>query len=64
MIQVKIFGFGSVSYSIPEDINKWLKENPNIEIVDTLQSLTTVPVGDTGRYETQLIISIFYKEKE
>ena len=52
--RVKIFGFGSISYSIPSDINKWLYENHDLEIVEILQSSSLV--GN----ETHLIISIFY----
>jgi hypothetical protein len=54
--KVKIFGFGSISYSIPSDINKWFDENKDIEIVEILQSSSLV-----GK-ETHLIISIFYIE--
>lgn len=45
---------GNYTVSATEALNKWLKENPNIEII----SWQTTPVGTTN----ELYITIQYKE--
>jgi hypothetical protein len=55
MTQVKIFSSTNNNENgLENQINIWLRENPNIEITGKLQS-------QSGRYDRQVVITIFYK---
>ena len=57
MEQVKVFT--DTSKPVQKKVNNWLKENPNIEIIDRLQSSLASRGGSL-----HTVISIFYREKE
>jgi hypothetical protein len=63
-LKVKIFTYFSLNINPPNEIriNKWLAENPNIEIVDIVQSESMAAKADS--MERNLSITIVYKEKE
>lgn len=54
MTQVKIFYGVNNERALQEEINIWLKANPNIEITDRLQS-------QSGRLDRHVVITVFYK---
>lgn len=63
-LKVKIFTYFTLNINPPNEIqiNQWLAENPDIEIIDMLQSESmAVKIGDMER---NLSITIVYREKE
>jgi hypothetical protein len=62
-LKVKIFTYFSVNINPPNEIqiNQWLKENPNIDIVDIVQSESMAVKADS--MERNLSITILYREK-
>jgi hypothetical protein len=63
-LKVKIFTYFSLNINPPNEIqiNKWLAENPDIEIVDIVQSESMAARNDS--MERNLSITIVYREKE
>jgi hypothetical protein len=63
-LKVKIFTYFSMNINPPSEIqvNQWLAENPDIEIVDIVQSESMAARVDT--MERNLSITIVYREKE
>jgi len=62
-VKVKVFNYCTQTINVDNEIqiNEWLAENPNIDIVQMLQSESMVTVKDT-QIERNLTISIFYRE--
>ena len=63
-LKVKIFTYFTQNINPPSEIqiNQWLAENPDIEIIDMLQS-ESMAAKDLGM-ERNLSITIIYREKE
>jgi len=62
-LKVKIFTYFSLNINPPSEIqiNEWLAENPNVEIVDIAQSESMAV--KSGEMERNLSITILYREK-
>ncbi len=62
-LKIKVFThFTLAIYSSCEvQINQWLDENPNIEIVNMLQSESMA--AHNGRIERNLSITVLYRER-
>ena len=52
---------GQSLYEMEAEINKWLSENPNIEITDVVQSQSCDGLGPHVSH--LIVISIFYSKK-
>jgi hypothetical protein len=63
-LKVKIFTYFSMNINPPSEIqiNHWLAENSDIEIVDIVQSESMAV--KTGEMERNLSITILYRDKE
>ena len=63
-LQVKIFTYFTLNINPPNEIqiNQWFSENPEIEIIDMLQSESMS--AKNGGMERNLSITIVYREKE
>ena len=63
-LKVKIFTYFSMNINPPNEIqiNQWLAENPNIEIINIAQSESMAARVDS--MERNLSITIVYREKE
>ncbi len=61
-LKTKIFTYYTANISPPNElqINQWLADNPDIEIVDMLQSESMA--SRTGQLERNLSITILYRE--
>ena len=61
-IRVKIFSYCTTNINPPGElqINKWFKENPDIEIVDMLQSESMV--AQENRVERNLTITLLFRQ--
>lgn len=61
-LKVKIFTYFTLNINPPNEIqiNQWLADNPDIEIVQILQSESMVTKED--KIERNLSISILYRE--
>ena len=61
-IRAKIFSYCTTNINPPEElqINQWLKENPDIEIVDMLQSESMVT--QEKRIERNLTITLLWRK--
>ncbi len=61
-LKIKIFTYFTltISSSCEVQINKWLAENPNIEIVKMLQSESMAAKND--RLERNMSMTILYRE--
>ena len=57
MEKVKIFDSSSANF-IENNINIWLRENPDNQIIRVLQS------ESKNRYNTNITVTIFYLEKK
>jgi hypothetical protein len=53
--KVKIFSSLQDVAALEVEINDWLSENPNVRIIDMLQTQSTTPQG------WNLIITVFYE---
>ena len=53
---IATFAGGRINVSAADNLNKWLEEHPEVEIL----SWQTTPIGQTN----ELYITIQYKEKE
>ncbi len=62
-LKMKIFSYFTLNINPPNEIqiNQWLEENPDIEIVDMLQSESMAARDD--RIERNLSITIVYREQ-
>jgi hypothetical protein len=63
-LKVKIFTYFTLNINPPNEIqiNQWLEQNPDIEIIDMLQSESMA--AKSGDMERNLSITILYREKE
>ncbi|MCU0599545.1 MAG: hypothetical protein MUE70_09855 [Desulfobacterales bacterium] len=63
-LKVKIFTYFSMNINPPNEIqiNRWLAENPDIEVVDIVQSESMAV--KTGEMERNLSITLVYRDKE
>jgi hypothetical protein len=63
-LKVKIFTYFSMNINPPNEIqiNRWLAENPDIEVVDIVQSESMAV--KTGEMERNLSITLLYRDKE
>ncbi|HHP7234977.1 MAG TPA: hypothetical protein ACFCUC_10150 [Desulfobacterales bacterium] len=61
-MKVKIFREFSKSIHPPTElqINTWLEENPDIEVVHLLQSESMTPVSE-NEVERNLTVTVFYR---
>ena len=61
-ISAKIFSYCTTNINPPGElqINKWFKENPDIEIVDMLQSESMV--AQENRVERNLTITLLFRQ--
>ena len=61
-IKVKIFSYSTANINPPNElqINQWLADNPDIEIVDMLQSESMT--AKDNQIERNLSITIVYRE--
>ena len=61
VIRAKIFSYCATNINPPGElqINQWLQENPDIEIVDTLQSESMV--AQENRVERNLTITLLFR---
>jgi len=61
VIRAKIFSYCTTNINPPGElqINQWLQENPDIEIVDTLQSESMV--AQENRVERNLTITLLFR---
>ena len=61
-IRAKIFSYCTTNINPPGElqINHWLKENPDIEIVDMLQSESMV--AQENRVERNLTITLLFRQ--
>ena len=62
-LKIKVFNYCTQTINVDNEIqiNEWLTENPDIEIVHMLQSESMVAVKES-QIERNLTISIFYRE--
>jgi len=62
-LKIKVFNYCIQTINVDNEIqiNEWLTENPDIEIVHMLQSESMVAVKES-QIERNLTISIFYRE--
>ena len=62
-IKAKIFTYFTLNINPPSEIqiNEWFAENPDIEVIDTLQSESMAVKN--GEMERNLNITIIYREK-
>ena len=62
-LKAKIFTYFTLNINPPSEIqiNEWFSENPDIEIIDTLQSESMAVKND--EMERNLSITILYREK-
>jgi len=63
-LKIKIFTYFTLNINPPNEIqiNEWLEQNPDIEIIDMLQSESMA--AKAGGMERNLSITIVYREKE
>lgn len=63
-LKVKIFKEFTRNINPPNElqINDWLKDNPDIEIVEILQTESMIPVGEND-IERSLTITVLYRER-
>lgn len=61
-IRAKIFSYCTTNINPPGElqINQWFKENPDIEIVDMLQSESMV--AQENRVERNLTITLLFRQ--
>ncbi|MBC2717354.1 MAG: hypothetical protein HF978_18775 [Desulfobacteraceae bacterium] len=61
-LKIKVFTYFTltISSSCEVQINNWLAENPNIEIVNMLQSESMASKND--RIERNMCITVLYRE--
>jgi len=61
-IKAKIFSYCTTNINPPGElqINRWLKENPDIEIVDILQSESMV--AQEKRIDRNLTITLLFRQ--
>ncbi|OGN08617.1 MAG: hypothetical protein A3J46_02855 [Candidatus Yanofskybacteria bacterium RIFCSPHIGHO2_02_FULL_41_11] len=71
MIQQKTFFFHGKNVEnldrFDNEVNKWLSENPNIDIVYVVQKATRYLAGTREEeiyYDVDIVQTVFYKEKE